>query len=98
MTEPLRCFTAYDVRGRVPAELNETIAARIALACAEHCRMRRVVVGRDMQVSSPPLAGAIIAALLGRGVDVIDIGLHARHREVCHAVFSGAAPAWTAAS
>ena len=34
MTEPLRCFTAYDVRGRVPAELNETIAVRIALACA----------------------------------------------------------------
>ena len=28
MTEPLRCFTAYDVRGRVPAELNEAIAAQ----------------------------------------------------------------------
>ena len=90
MTEPLRCFTAYDVRGRVPAELNETIAARIALACAEHCRMRRVVVGRDMRLSSPPLAGAIIAALLGRGVDVIDIGLCGTE-EVYHAVFSGAA-------
>ena len=36
MTEPLRCFTAYDVRGRGPAELNEAIAARIALAVAEH--------------------------------------------------------------
>ncbi|NCC94910.1 MAG: hypothetical protein EOM10_16865, partial [Opitutae bacterium] len=61
-----------------------------ALACAEHCRMRRVVVGRDMRLSSPPLAGAIIAALLGRGVDVVDIGLCGTE-EVYHAVFSGAA-------
>ena len=89
MTASLSCFTAYDVRGRVPQDLDEGIAVRIALAFAEHCAVGRVVVGHDIRLTSPALADAVIAALLRRGVDVVDIGLCGTE-EVYHAVFSGA--------
>jgi len=72
---PLSCFKAYDVRGRVPAELDEDLAFRIGRAYAEHIKPRRVVVGRDVRLSSPAIAEAIMTGLLTAGVDVIDIGL-----------------------
>ena len=40
MTATLDCFKAYDVRGRVPDQLNETIARRIGQAYAEVIRPR----------------------------------------------------------
>lgn len=86
----LRCFTAYDVRGRVPDELNEDIVRRIGLAFAETVGLRRVVLGRDMRLSSPALASALTEVLLASGVDLIDIGLCGTE-EVYHAVFSGEA-------
>ncbi|GAB4338868.1 MAG: colanic acid biosynthesis phosphomannomutase CpsG [Desulfobulbaceae bacterium] len=88
MTPPLSCFTAYDVRGRVPAELNPEVAARIGLAFAEEFSLQCVVVGRDMRLSSPELSSSLIEALTGAGVDVLDIGL-AGTEEVYYAVFSG---------
>ena len=90
MTPPLACFTAYDVRGKIPDTFDEQIALRIALAFAHHCQVRKMVIGRDMRLTSPLLAETIIAGLMARGVDVIDIGLCGTE-EVYHAVFSGAA-------
>lgn len=90
MTSPLSCFTAYDVRGKIPDTFDELIAERIALAFAEHCQVRKMVIGRDMRLSSPLVAETIIAGLLAQGVDVIDIGLCGTE-EVYHAVFSQAA-------
>ncbi len=89
MPASLRCFTAYDVRGRVPEEFDQNIALRIALAFAQHCAVRKMVVGRDMRLTSPVIADTIIAGLLAQGVDVVDIGLCGTE-EVYHAVFSGA--------
>ncbi|OQX18832.1 MAG: phosphomannomutase [Desulfobulbaceae bacterium A2] len=86
MTE-LRCFTAYDIRGRVPDALNEEIARRIGLAFAEVAQLRRVVIGRDMRLSSPAMAEALTETLTAAGVDVLDIGLCGTE-EVYHAVFS----------
>ncbi len=86
----LRCFTAYDIRGRVPQDLDASIALRIALAFAHHCRVRKMVIGHDMRLSSPSLSEAIIAGLLEQGVDIVNIGLCGTE-EVYHAVFSGAA-------
>ena len=74
MTDELRCFKAYDVRGRVPDELNEDIARRIGLAYAAVVKPRRVVVGRDIRLSSPALCSALADGLLDAGVDVHDIG------------------------
>jgi len=90
MPASLRCFTAYDIRGRVPDELDQHIALRIALAFVRHCAVRKMVIGRDMRLTSPIIAETIIAGLLARGVDVVDIGLCGTE-EVYHAVFSGAA-------
>jgi phosphomannomutase len=71
----LSCFKAYDVRGRVPDELDRDLAFRIGRAYARFIRPRRVVVGHDIRLSSPEIAGALIDGLTTSGVDVVDIGL-----------------------
>jgi phosphomannomutase len=68
-------FKAYDLRGRIPTELNADIAYRIARGYAEFIKPRRVCVGRDIRLSSAELAGAVTRGLVDSGVDVVDIGL-----------------------
>ena len=71
----LACFKAYDVRGRVPDELNADLAFQIGRAYAEFVKPARVVVGHDIRLSSPEIAGAVGDGLVASGVDVVDIGL-----------------------
>ena len=71
----ITCFKAYDARGRVPEELNEEIAYRIARAYAKFVQPQRVAVGRDIRLSSAGLTDAVIQGLTDSGVDVIDIGI-----------------------
>ena len=71
----ITCFKAYDVRGRVPDELNEDLSYRIGRAYAAFLHPGRVVVGRDVRISSLPLAEALAAGLNDSGVDVLDMGL-----------------------
>jgi phosphomannomutase len=71
----LTCFKAYDVRGRVPDQLNEDIARSIGRAFAEIVKPRQVVVGRDIRLTSESIKAAIAQGLLEQGVDVYDIGL-----------------------
>ena len=75
MAEELKCFKAYDVRGRIPDELNPELAQKIGRAYAGFLTPKRVVVGHDIRLSSPELAESVIEGLLESGVDVIDIGL-----------------------
>ena len=75
MTQLLSCFKDYDIRGRLPDELNVDIAYRIGRAYAEHIQPRRVIVGRDIRLSSDELAAAVTQGLQDAGVDVYDIGL-----------------------
>jgi phosphomannomutase len=70
-----RVFKAYDVRGIYPDELDEEGAYRIGRAYAEAFEPRAIAVGRDMRLSSPPLADAIVRGALDAGVDVVDIGM-----------------------
>ena len=49
MSRDLSCFKAYDLRGRVPDELDETLAREIGLAYAEFVKPRRVVIGHDIR-------------------------------------------------
>ncbi len=74
MTE-LTCFKAYDVRGRVPDELNEDIAHRIGQAFVAVTGARRVVVGHDIRLSSEAIKAALSDGLRDAGADVFDIGL-----------------------
>ncbi|MBM4220971.1 MAG: phosphomannomutase, partial [Gammaproteobacteria bacterium] len=71
---PLKCFKAYDIRGRVPDELNVDIAGRIGRAFCELMRPRSVVVGEDIRLSSPSLADALAGGLAAGGADVLRIG------------------------
>ena len=71
----INCFKAYDVRGRVPEELDEDIAYRIGRAYAAFVKPRVVAVGRDIRASSPMLTAAITKGLTDSGVDVLDIGI-----------------------
>ncbi len=68
-------FKAYDLRGRIPDELNEDVAYRIGRAYAEFLKPKRVIVGRDIRLSSELLGKALEQGLLDSGVDVYDIGL-----------------------
>ena len=71
----MKCFKAYDIRGRLPDELNPEIAWRIGRAFAETVGQGGVVVGYDVRLDSPTLAEALSRGLTEGGCDVIDIGL-----------------------
>ena len=73
-------FKAYDVRGRVPEELDEPLAEAIGRAFAQLVRRNepgtdRVALGRDMRPSGVPLSAAFTRGLVAEGLDVIDLGL-----------------------
>ena len=80
-------FKAYDVRAKVPDELDADLARRIGAAFASELSAKQVVVGRDMRLSSPELADALIEGLNSAGADVLDIGLCGTE-EVYYGVFS----------
>jgi len=71
----MSCFKAYDIRGRLPDELNADQAWKIGRAYAEYIQPQKVVVGRDVRLSSAELCDALSKGLAAGGVDVYDIGL-----------------------
>ncbi|MEJ2034276.1 MAG: phosphomannomutase [Deltaproteobacteria bacterium] len=74
-TPSLPAFKAYDIRGRVPDELNEDLSYRIGRAYAEWLHPSRVVIGRDVRLTSEALARALARGLSDGGSDVFDLGL-----------------------
>ena len=76
MSSPRRltCFKAYDIRGRIPDELNRDLAYAIARAYARFLTPRRVAVGYDVRLTSPEFAEAVREGLTDSGVDVVDVG------------------------
>jgi len=69
------CFKAYDIRGRVPDELNPELAYRIGLATARYLGARTMCVGHDCRLSSRALADAVSEGIRSAGARVLDIGL-----------------------
>jgi phosphomannomutase len=73
-----RVIKAYDVRGLVGEEIDESLVADIGAAFAGLMRTqgaRRVVIGHDMRDSSPSLSAAFAAGVTAQGLDVVRIGL-----------------------
>lgn len=70
----LSCFKAYDVRGKLGRELNESIVYRIGRAYAEILNPRHVVIGADIRLSSESFKQAFSDGLVDSGVDVLDLG------------------------
>ena len=71
-------FKAYDIRGIVPAALNERVAEALGLAFGTQALAlgeKTVAVGRDGRLSGPALSSALIKGLVSAGIEVIDIGL-----------------------
>lgn len=71
----LTCFKAYDIRGKLGAELNQDIAYRIGRAYGEFLKPQTVVVGGDVRLSSETLKMALVQGLMDAGAEVLDIGL-----------------------
>ena len=72
---PLPAFKAYDIRGRVPEELNEDLARKIGKALSARLGDGPVVLGHDVRLTSQGLQDALAAGLRGEDREVIDIGL-----------------------
>ncbi len=69
------CFKAYDIRGRVPEDLDTESAYRIGRAFADVVKPEKVVTGYDIRLTSPELTDALERGLLDAGVDVYSLGL-----------------------
>ncbi len=86
-TISLPCFKAYDIRGKVPDELNAPLARKIGRSFAAVYNLKKVVVGRDIRLSSEELVQALISGLRDMGTYVMDLGLCGTE-EIYHAAFS----------
>lgn len=72
---PLPAFKAYDLRGRVPDELDPALARDIGVALSAQLPEGAIVLGRDVRLSSPELQAALSDGLRSQGREVIDIGV-----------------------
>ncbi|MDG3085319.1 phosphomannomutase [Vibrio hannami] len=68
-------FKAYDIRGKLPDELNATVAYSIGRAFADYIKPKKVAVGYDIRLSSEGLAEALSQGLIDGGAEVLDLGL-----------------------
>lgn len=73
--ERIKSFKAYDIRGKVPSELNEDMAYKIGRAYASYIGAKKIVIGHDVRKSSEALSASLAEGLTEAGADVIDIGL-----------------------
>lgn len=74
-TQHLACFKAYDIRGKVPDELDLDRVRKIARAYAQWLKPSKVVVGYDIRLSSPEIADTVALGLNDEGVEVLELGL-----------------------
>jgi phosphomannomutase len=65
-------FKAYDIRGKYPSEIDESLAERLGGAFVRFLKARRIAVGRDVRLSAPAIAAAVAR---GAGCEVVDVGL-----------------------
>jgi phosphomannomutase len=70
-----KVFKAYDVRGLYPSELDEDGGYAIGRAFVEQFEPKSIAVGRDMRLSSPAIAAAVIRGAAEGGSEVKDIGM-----------------------
>ena len=68
-------FKAYDIRGVYPSELDEDGAYRIGRAYVEQFEPRRIAVGRDMRLSAPSMAAALVEGAADGGANVAELGM-----------------------
>lgn len=75
MADLSQIVKAYDVRGVVPDQWDESLAELFGAAFAQVTDASAIVVGHDMRPSSPGLTRAFARGAAALGVDVTEIGL-----------------------
>ena len=75
MTSKISCFKAYDVRGRIPTELNQEVAFKIRVAIASYFSTQSVVIGYDVRPSSLEILDALAKGIQSQQSEVMSIGL-----------------------
>ena len=73
--EKLNSFKAYDIRGKVPSELNADLAYKIGRTYPVLINAKKIIIGHDIRKSSEEISNALAKGLTESGVNVIDIGL-----------------------
>lgn len=68
-------FKAYDIRGKVPGELNAELAYKVGRAVVTYLDAKLIVIGHDVRESSEELSAALADGITDAGADVIDLGL-----------------------
>ena len=68
-------FKAYDIRGKVPGELNTDLAYKIGRAYTTLIDAKKIIVGYDVRESSGEISEALMRGINDSGADVINIGL-----------------------
>lgn len=68
-------FSAYDIRGIYGETLTDEVAYNVGRAAAFYLKVPEIAVGRDMRLSSPQLAAALIRGITDQGVNAIDLGM-----------------------
>jgi phosphomannomutase len=71
----LASFKAYDIRGKVPSELDTDLAYKVGRAFVSNLKCKSVVIGRDVRKSSPEISNALQKGLTDAGANVFDLGL-----------------------
>lgn len=68
-------FRAYDIRGIYGKDFIASDTELIGKAFASLIKPKKVVIGADNRISSPPIKDSVIKGLVESGCDVIDIGM-----------------------
>ncbi len=68
-------FSAYDIRGIYGQTLTDDVAYNVGRAAAFYLQAPEIAIGRDMRLSSPQLAAALIRGITDQGVNAVDLGM-----------------------
>src|ERR1700739_3667354 len=68
-------FKSYDIRGIVPAQLDDDIAYAIGRAFVEVLDRKNICIGRDMRPSGEAFMAALSRGATDAGADVTQVGL-----------------------
>ena len=75
MNFDISSFKAYDIRGKVPSQLNSRLCFCLGCAISNVISAKTMCIGMDARLSGESLKNALISGAVSQGVKVSDIGL-----------------------
>ena len=71
----MKAFKAYDIRGIYPADFTKEDVYKIGFFLPELLQTTKILIGRDVRVSSDEIYEALTNGIIDAGADVYDLGL-----------------------